>query len=350
MAFERVKEFANDRWEDLQDYMGGGLLPKVLLGGLAVYLMVAVVLGVFWSSEPDTFEVAPAASAKALAEGHEVVVGSTTTATLIILAETLLEKPGGYIRNDIFPPGIWLDNISSWEFGVLVQVRDLARALRKDLSRVQSQSTEDPDLAIAEPQFNFDSRSWAIPSTEREYRRGIAALNRYLGRLADENKQDAQFYSRADNLRNWLSDVENRLGSLSQRLSESVGRNQLDMGLAGDPSAMQSTETTKLTVKKTPWLDIDNIFYEARGTTWALIHILKAIEVDFDKVLRDKNALVSLKQIIIELESTQDTVWSPMILNGSGFGMTANHSITMISYISRANAAIIELRNLLQQG
>jgi len=350
MAFQRVKEFASDRWEDLQDYMGGGLLPKVLLGGLAVYLMVSVVLGVFWSSEPDTFDVAPVAAAKASAEGQEVVVGSTTTATLIILAETILEKPGGYIRNDIFPPGVWLDNISSWEFGVLVQVRDLARALRKDLSRVQSQSTEDPDLAIAEPQFNFDSRSWAIPSTEREYRRGIAALNRYLGRLADEDKQDAQFYSRADNLRNWLSDVENRLGSLSQRLSESVGRNQLDMGLAGDPSAMQSTATTKLIVKKTPWLQIDNIFYEARGTTWALIHILKAIEVDFDKVLRDKNALVSLKQIIIELESTQETVWSPMILNGSGFGMTANHSITMTSYISRANAAIIELRNLLQQG
>ncbi|UZE97992.1 DUF2333 family protein [Alkalimarinus alittae] len=330
--------------------MGGGLLPKVLMGGLGLYLIISVVLGMFWSSEPETFDVAPAAAVRASAEGHKVVVGSTTTATLIILAETILDKPGGYIHNDIFPPGIWLDNMSSWEFGVLVQVRDLARALRKDLSRVQSQSTEDPDLAIAEPQFNFDSRSWAIPSTEREYRRGIAALNRYLGRLSDDNKQDAQFYARADNLRNWLSDIENRLGSLSQRLSESVGRNQLDMGLAGDPSAQQSTATTKLIVKKTPWLEIDNIFYEARGTTWALIHILKAIEVDFDKVLRDKNALVSLKQIIIELEATQETVWSPMILNGSGFGMTANHSITMTSYISRANAAIIELRNLLQQG
>lgn len=350
MAFQRVKDFANNRWEDLQDYMGGGLLPKVLAGGLAVYLLVSVVLGIIWSSEPDTFDVASTAAARVAEDGHPVVVGSTTTATLIILAETLLDKPGGYIHNDILPPGVWLDNMSSWEFGVLVQVRDLARALRKDLSRVQSQSTEDRDLAIAEPQFNFDSRSWAIPSTEREYRRGISALNRYLARLSDENKQDAQFYSRADNLRNWLSDIENRLGSLSQRLSESVGRNQLDLGLAGDPSAKQATSTTNLIVKKTPWLEIDNIFYEARGTTWALIHILKAIEIDFDKVLRDKNALVSLKQIIIELEATQETVWSPMILNGSGFGMTANHSITMTSYISRANAAIIELRNLLQQG
>jgi hypothetical protein len=39
-----------------------------------------------------------------------------------------------------------------------------------------------------------------------------------------------------------------------------------------------------------------------------------------------------------------------MILNGSGFGMLANHSLTMSSYISRASASIIDLRNLLQQG
>jgi hypothetical protein len=39
-----------------------------------------------------------------------------------------------------------------------------------------------------------------------------------------------------------------------------------------------------------------------------------------------------------------------MILNGSGFGVLANHSLVMASYISRANAAIIDLRDLLSQG
>jgi hypothetical protein len=101
---------------------------------------------------------------------------------------------------------------------------------------------------------------------------------------------------------------------------------------------------------KTPWLQIDDVFYEARGSTWALIHFLHAIEIDLKDVLNKKNALVSLRQIIRELEATQDTVWSPIILNGSGFGFLSNHSLIMASYISRANAAIIDLRNLLQQG
>ena len=74
------------------------------------------------------------------------------------------------------------------------------------------------------------------------------------------------------------------------------------------------------------------------------------MEVDFADVLQKKNAQVSVAQIIRELESTQKMVWSPMILNGSGFGLFANHSLVMASYISRANAAIIDLRELLAQG
>jgi hypothetical protein len=101
---------------------------------------------------------------------------------------------------------------------------------------------------------------------------------------------------------------------------------------------------------QTPWMEIDDVFFQARGTAWALIQFLKAAEVDFADVLQNKNADVSLRQIIRELEATQDVVWSPVILNGSGFGFLANHSLVMASYISRANAAIIDLRELLSRG
>ena len=80
------------------------------------------------------------------------------------------------------------------------------------------------------------------------------------------------------------------------------------------------------------------------------MHLLRAVERDFDGTLRKKHALISLRQIIRELEATQQTLWSPLIMNGSGFGMFANHSLVMASYISRANAAVIDLRQLLQQG
>ena len=195
-------------------------------GILAVIVIFYSALGIYWSIPPKPFSVRENAEQLAETNGGEVVTGYTTTAALYRLADTLLTKRGGYIRNDIMPPGVFLDNMPNWELGVLIQVRDMARTLRKDMSRSQSQSREDADLAIAEPQFNFDSKSWILPSSEKEYRRGIEKLESYMNRLPRKDDQ-AQFYARADNLTRWLADVETRLGSLSQRLSASVGKPRL---------------------------------------------------------------------------------------------------------------------------
>ena len=315
-----------------------------------VLIIATTVLMLYWDHEPPSLDVRAVAKQKAAEYGHEVVTGTTTTATLIAVVETLLEKRGGYLSNDMLPPGVLMDNVPSWEFGVIQQVRDLADALRIHISRSQTQSREDPDLAEAAPQFQFTNDRWILPSTESQYRNGIQAMGGYLERLADADDTDAQFYARADNLSAWLTDVQARLGNLATALASSVGESRIDAGLAGERAASQSTPRPKEITERTPWLEIDNVFYEARGACWALIQFLRAAEVDFANVLEDKNATASLQNVIRYLEPTQATVWSPLILNGTGFGFTANHSLVMGSYISRANAAIIELKTLLEQG
>ena len=317
---------------------------------LGCYLLIVLFFWWWWDAEPDIFDVVEVARHSANGSGQDIVTGAITTSTLIHMGQILLDKRGGYLSNDLFPPGVWMDNVPSWEFGVIVQMRDMSRVMRADLSRSQSQSTEDPDLSLAEGKFFFDNSSWIFPRTEDEYRDGVKRLRGYRARLGDRQQTEAQFYARADNLRAWLTAVETRLGSLSQRLSASVGKRQLDVGLAGDRAAAQSTPTPSDAALQTSWFEIDDVFFEARGQAWALLHMLRAVERDFAQVLDDKNARVSLLQIVRELEGTQKTIWSPMILNGTGFGFTANHSLVMASYISRANAAIIDLRALLAQG
>lgn len=325
-------------------------IGKASAGMLLGLLGIIGVTGYIWDDEPDLFDVIGNTTEQVEQLQVERVTGSTTVATMIKITDVLLNKRGGYLTNDIMPPGAWMDNVPNWEFGVLGQIRDMARNLRKNMSRSQSQSTEDKGLVTTENQFYFDMDSWLLPETETEYRKGIVSLRDYLKRLGDPDQQSAQFYARADNLTAWLSEVGTRLGSLSQRLSASVGKRQLDTSLAGDPAARQSTRTQSDLELKTPWRELDDIFYESRGTTWALIHLLKAVEIDFRDVLDKKNARVSLQQIIRELEPTQDALWSPIILNGYGLGLVANHSLVMASYISRANAAIIDLRRLLEDG
>ena len=316
----------------------------------AALVLLCLVAMFFLNHEPPAFNPVGRASLHAQAHGHQVVTGYTTTATLIETVDVLLNKRGGYMSNDIMPPWVFLDNVPNWEFGVLTQVRDLARAMRNDFSRSQTQSTEDADLAEADPLFHYDSARWIPPDTEGRYRKGMDALERYLTRLSSPSEPDAQFYTRADNLADWLAIVEKRLGSLSQRLSASVGQVRLNTDLAGDPDARQSTDRPDILMVKTPWTQIDDVFYEARGTAWSLVHFLHAMEVDFEEVLRKKNALISFRQIVRELEATQTPLHSPMVLNGSQFGLFANHSLIMANYIARANAAIIDLRKLLQEG
>jgi len=322
---------------------------KWLLPVLIVLLVFAFIM-LYVDKEPDRFDVSRVAANHAEQHAHAVVTGYTTTATLIRVGEILLQKRGGYLSNDVMPPWLFLDNIPNWEFGVVTQMRDLARVLRNDFSRSQTQSTEDTDLSIAEPQLHFDTESWIIPRTEAEYDKGLEALESYLTRLSDPADPDAQFFARADNLRDWLGLVEKRLGSLSQRLSASVGQERINTDLSGDPEARQSTAAPVEIQVKTPWLLIDDVFFEARGTTWALIHFLHAMEVDFKDVLEKKNATVSFRQIIRELEASQERLKAPMVFNGKAFGMFSNHSLVMANYISRANAAIIDLRNLLSEG
>lgn len=356
--------------------------PLVIL--FAIASLIIFLLGLWWSLEPKSFSVGDAISeysgvnltgsvsvanpeeqaAATSADGSNASLksaprmtavlnlpkGVATTSTILKLGDILLSKPGGYLSNDKVPPGIYLDNIPNWEFGVLVQLRDATKALREVHSRSQTQSKENPYLVLAEPQLNTNSDKWMFPRAEGEYQEGFDALEDYLKAIVDTADTGSQFYSRADNLRYWLRTVESRLGSLSQLLSASVGKKRLNTDLAGDPRARQTTQGEEEKTVKTPWLEIDDNFYYARGSSYALLHLLKATAIDFSEVLANKNAAVSLQQIIRELEATQDTIYSPIILNGSGFGFVTNHSLIMASYISRANAGIIELRELLAKG
>lgn len=337
-------------WQSIAKRGSRLIKTKVVIAVAAVYLLTTLFLQWWWDFEPEPTDVRSLTEKRALEREERIVTGSATTITVLHLTETLLDKRGGFLSNDIFPPSVWMDNVPNWEFGVLVQLRDISRAMRIDFSRSQSQSSEDPDLGEAEGKFFYDSTSWIFPESEDEYRDGIEYVSSYLDRLSDTSQPDAQFYARTDSLSNWLEGVGTRLGNLSQRLSESVGKEQINLALAGDSTAISANEEATEEYRKTSWTKTDDVFYEARGQTWALLHLLRAVEIDFAPALDDKNARASLRQIIQDLEAAQAPLRSPVVLSGSGFGILANHSLVLASYIARVNAAIIDLRVLLLRG
>ena len=162
------------------DASTGNLIVRAGIGAIAAYFVIVLLLGWWWDYEPDLFDARTNAMEHAQEKNRELVTGYITTTTLITLAETLLDKRGGYLSNDLFPPGVWMDNVPNWEFGVLTQVRDAARSFRNEFSRSHSQSVEDEDLREAEGKFFFDKSSWALPHSESETRSGVRYLEAYL--------------------------------------------------------------------------------------------------------------------------------------------------------------------------
>lgn len=335
---------------------------RTLLAIVVAIVLVISGLGMYWSIQPKPFDVIANAKEYAGPEavsgsGNQTVAGvpgAVFVSTALGVAETLLKKPGGYTRNDMLPPGVLMDNMPNWEYGVLNDLRDTVRSLRNDFSRSQSQSVESEYLKDADSNFAFRSHAWFLPSAEEMYRDGVKKLESFLAGLMTQQDSSTRFFARADNLTQHLQVIEKRLGSFGQQLAASVGDPALAATLKDKPAeelqSLSDHVNAPVALERTPWNEIDDVFYQARGYAWALLHMMRAIQIEFRKVLEDKNAEISMQQIIRELENAVVRKYSPIVLNGHGFGMLANHSLVLASYLGRANAAIIDLRNLMERG
>lgn len=334
---------------------------KVALIVIAAYATVMVALAVYWCRQPAAMDVAELTRAQTAAAGGTQVPGSAFVATTIGVADTLLNKPGGFIHNDRLPPGVFLDDCPSWECGMIMALRDAVRALRNDFSRAQTQSAENLDLKRADLQFAIDPKFWIMPAAEDEYQKGIDALQRYLEALSTGQVRAGRFSIRADNLAAYLALVEKRLGNFGLRLSSSAGAPLLTTGSTsaadaassradGQPFAGFDQQMSEPPQHRTEPERVDDVFYCARGYSWAFLHFMQALKIDFAPVIADKNAEPTVNQIERDLQGATKPMRSPIVLNGHGYGFLANHSLVLASYIARVNAAVIDLRLLLQQG
>ncbi len=338
----RAEAWREELRAEAHEHVGNSAHLRWAATALVVVVAVMLALGIYWSREPAPFSVAASVDTVLREQNIHPVVGAITTATLVQIVNTLLDKPGGFINNDIVPPGVWLDDMPSWEHGVLEQARDMTRALRDDFGRNGAAAEADDDLARAEPRLNFSDNSWMLPSSESQYRDARNYLREYLSRLQKGGEPTAYFAATPANLARYLARMTPRLDALVRRLSACVTPRE-------NPSLPAASASEREQRATTPAYQIDDVFYEARGSAWALLHLLRAIEIDFAEVLREKNARVGLREAIRALDATQDTIYSPMILNGSGFGLLANHSLVMASYMARADTAVANVGRLLTE-
>ena len=353
---------------------------RIVLTIIVVVILADVGLGFYWNVEPDPLP-APKANRN---------VGVASTTELIDSIETLLDKPGGFLSNDVMPPGVLMDNIPSWEYGALIQLRDFAYLMRNQFSRPQAQSVRDNDLALAFPRLSISRKSWLFPRAETSYSEAADYLKHYRARLEGKEGPEAYFLNRPNNLDLWLQVVSRRLGGLTQELAQVGGvssslklfrgpnpiqpQEQLQPG--GDPpvssteglenlfpvaslqnqnpaqsgepppNAMQPGAEAQQRLNH-PYLLADDYFYRARGAAWALLNLCRGVEIDFHDQLAQKEALDSFKFLEQTLEASQKTLTTPLIMSGDYFSLLPNHPLTLAAFMSSANATVINIRRML---
>jgi hypothetical protein len=248
-------------------------------------------------------------------------VGSFMVETMARSMETQLNGFGGWLPNDLwFTPGWFLDNLPSFQLGVLQTSRHGSRVLRDNLSRLRTSDAVHREADAAYSAFANDPLRWAFPSAEGAFGRGVDSLRRFEKELGTT----ANFYPRADNLVQLLEPLVSELGAVNTVLLE---------GSKGD---------------KVPWRRIDDNFYYALGVGWGVLELMQAVKVDFARVLEDKNAVEIMDLIIASLEESQ---FDPLIVtNGSKGGILANHSSNLKAYLDDARQKMGSLITMLKQG
>jgi hypothetical protein len=310
------------RWDDVRERWGLRDLLSPLLLLLFFFCLALVALGWYWSREPARFVLPPAGGAP----------GAALVATQLRIVDVLRDKPGGFLGNDVLPPGSMVDDQPAWERGVLLQLRDLAAVLATPL-----QVEAAPELGEAAAALAVDPGAWGLLSVEGELGRARAALERHGQRLREAG--GPALAPREARLRRWLEVMQVRLDDLAVRLNAARSAR-----LAARGQVAPGTEA----VPTSTWSQVDDIFFEARGAAWAQLHLLKAAEADFAPLLAARRADLGLRAAIHELEATQQPLWSPVVLNGAGFGLFANHSLVLANYLHRARAELAEVQSLLE--
>jgi hypothetical protein len=259
----------------LADRAGRGLRGFLVgLGVLALLVLLYFLGGALWVHEID--------DDPAFGAGVAVPEGASRA---VAMAADLIDREvnrNRWTANDPpFLPGYLLDNMPAYQTGMMGALGRFATELRDRVARVRGSSAVDPDLESAAGRINYPGDVWIFewsgtpvqPSSESQYRRGMADLRRYNERLA---QGQAVFERRADNLLATLDRISDDLGAASAAMTQEV-----DQGA-------------------TSFLDLnaDNLFYNVKGKLHAYYLILRELGHDYADVIRERNLQASWDDLL----------------------------------------------------
>ena len=296
-----------------------GVLMFIILFPLWIYMWATPV--VWWFS----YNLSREDTARVYKPQENQVVGLAYVDALIGCYESQMSH---WMYNDRIAPTILLDNPQNFQLGVREGLLYGTRVLRDNLSRQRSTDTIDEDVKKAHESFSYNADKWLIPSTESQFKDGIAALRRYRERL---EKGKAPFHPRADNLAELITQFNSVTGGANARLLNCVPdlRDRYSEETLGDPTS-SGEEKLSATVA---WSEVDDHFYYARGVAYVFREVMSAVNYDFREILEQRNAQELANSIVVDL--LDKAQFEPLyVARGRNESLWANHPSKLLALLS----------------
>ena len=295
----------------------GGL---VLLALLAVYYLG----GMIWLHEIDDDPAFGLASSAP--EG-----GSATVAVAADLIDREINAHRWVANDPFFMPGSLLDNTPNFQQGIVGALSRFAVELADQIARTRGSSQIDRDLDTASGLLRYPGTVWIFDltvsfaptaSSESQYRRALRALRDYNQRLS---QGQATFETRADNLQATLeriaADVGSSSAAIDRRLGEGAGFG-LDFGA-------------------------DDLFYLNKGRLYAYYLLLRAMALDFDKVIVERDLSAAWTQLLDSFRAAA-TLQPWVVVNGDPASQVQpSHLASQGFFLLRARTQLKEISNIL---
>ncbi len=290
---------------------------RVVLALMAFFLIWPLTLGAIWliyrgyTMIDQTMFPLPNAdlielTAKTPPDAPDAQKGAVLSAAMRNRLSQEMRSTFGWSVNDLWiSPTRWLDNRANRQRGTIFATRMLLNFYSTHLSKYGAVDAENEQLKEArEKRLAFTEDSWWFPSTEKEYRKGIALIKQYEADLLDGT---AIFNMRSDDMYDLLDFI--------------TGRQLLDQPLG---LLVQSNP-------EVPYSDLDDRIYYTQGVILVLRDLLKTLFVLYPEI-EAKGGTDNIRVAMREID--QICTFDPVVvLRGDHDSVMADHRGKMARYL-----------------
>jgi hypothetical protein len=294
-------------------------LPVILIGLLLVYYLG----GMLWLHRIDDdpqFGLETSAPAG----------GSRAVALTVDLIDREINTNRWVANDPFFMPGSMLDNMPSFQQGIIAGLSRFAIELADQIARTRGSSQVDADLNTAAGLLRYPGTIWIFDlstslaptaSSESQYRRAMVALRDYNQRLA---QGDAVFETRSDNLLETLNRIAADIGSSSAALDEHLAQSGFGLDFQAD-----------------------DLFYTNKGRLYAYYLLLRELGQDYVRVIEERGLTPSWNQMLDSFRAAA-TLQPWVIVNGAPDSqLLPSHLAAQGFFLLRARTQLREITNIL---